>query len=113
MNVDQHKFCGKTALHCAANSGHDHIVQYLIGRGADINAQTEGGATPLGLLATDSSHKSVVHTLLDQGAAVNTPTLTDRTPLHAAAYYGFIEIVRLLLQYCAKVNMYNFECNTH
>jgi len=38
---------GETALHGAAARGADVVVQYLIDHGADINAKTKNGLTPL------------------------------------------------------------------
>lgn len=38
---------GETALHGAANRGADSIVKFLVERGADINAKTKQGFTPL------------------------------------------------------------------
>ena len=37
----------RTALHKAAFWGHDHVVEYLISRGVDVNAQDMDGATAL------------------------------------------------------------------
>lgn len=38
---------GNTALHYAAGTGNDPIVQYLIEHGANVNAKTKKGRTPL------------------------------------------------------------------
>jgi ankyrin repeat protein len=38
---------GETALHGAASRGADLVVQFLIDRGADINAKTRAGLTPV------------------------------------------------------------------
>jgi ankyrin repeat protein len=38
---------GDTALHAAAQSGFDTVVQYLVDRGAQVNAKNKQGRTPL------------------------------------------------------------------
>jgi ankyrin repeat protein len=38
---------GETALHGAASRGADTIVQFLVDHGADLNAKTRQGFTPL------------------------------------------------------------------
>ena len=38
---------GWTALHRAVQGGHIHIVRWLISQGADVNAKSEWGDTPL------------------------------------------------------------------
>jgi len=46
---------GETALHGAASRGADTIVQYLVDHGADINAQSRQGFTPLDVAMGKSS----------------------------------------------------------
>ena len=38
---------GRTPLHCAAYKGHKEIVELLIAEGADVNAKSRLGQTPL------------------------------------------------------------------
>src|ERR1700679_3506989 len=40
---------GDTALHFAAQNGHDELVQYLVQQGAKLNAVNKKGLTPLDL----------------------------------------------------------------
>ena len=55
---------GWTALHYAAAYGHQQIVEILISRGAEIDAETySSGTTPL-VLASKYGHESVTSTLL-------------------------------------------------
>jgi ankyrin repeat protein len=57
---------GETALHAAAYSGHDNIVQLLIDNGADIDAVgAKGGAVDL---VARCKHDKFVKTLLRAGA---------------------------------------------
>ena len=52
-----------TALHYAAAYGHIRIAEILIEGGAEVNAVTSSGATPLAL-ATEYGHESVISLLL-------------------------------------------------
>jgi cytohesin len=47
LDLKQANSKGETALHGAADRGADTIVQYLVEHGADINAKTRQGFTPL------------------------------------------------------------------
>ena len=53
-----------TALHYAAAYGHTRIVEILIANGADPEAQTSGGMTPLSLAAR-TGHESIKRFLMD------------------------------------------------
>lgn len=46
-DVNEKSFNGTTPLHLAALYGHTEIVKYLISAGADVNAKTDIGDTPL------------------------------------------------------------------
>ena len=55
LDVKQTNRAGETALHGAASRGADTIVQYLIDHGADMNAQSRQGFTPLDIAMGKSS----------------------------------------------------------
>ena len=61
---------GTSALHLAACNGHNDVVIYLLDRGANLEAQTNGGSTAL-WLAVFFRHKVLVQLLLERGANVN------------------------------------------
>jgi ankyrin repeat protein len=83
----------------AAKKGDLPAVRSLLARGADVNAKTRYGQTPL-MLAADKGAVEVVKALLGAGADVN---VTDTfyksvTALSAAAQRGHAEIVKLLIE---------------
>jgi len=54
---------GWTALHFAAAYGHDTVAKYLICKGANVDAETTSGKTPLAL-AVEHGHSPVLLSLL-------------------------------------------------
>lgn len=58
---------GRQPLHYAADFGHTEVAEYLISKGADINAADKHGNTPL-LYACYEGHLSCVKLLLEKGA---------------------------------------------
>jgi ankyrin repeat protein len=79
-----------------------NIVQVLLDKGADVNAD-EGGMTALGM-AFASGHLEVVQVLLDRGAEVNEKASFDPTVLMRASASGRLDMVRALLGKGAEVN---------
>ena len=88
---------GLTPLHYAAMSGHLAILEYLLEKGAEIEAVDElFGWTPLHC-AADNGHAKIVRFLLTHKGSVDAKD--DRvswTPLHFAEMNGDKEVLRLL-----------------
>eukprot|EP00741_Cyanophora_paradoxa_P014135 tig00000180_g13641.t1 len=63
---------GQSPLHYAAKAGHPAIVQKLVARNAEVNAQDLQGNTPLHS-AVQFRQNHVVKLLLDAGASVTSP----------------------------------------
>lgn len=97
-------FAGQTPsedLLVAARKGDLPAVRALLERGADVNAKTAYGATPLSY-ASDKGHAEVVGLLLERGADPNAKdTFYGATPISWAAGNKHVEIVRLLLKHGA------------
>jgi len=104
---------GTPLITIAARAGALEVLQYLIKAGADVNARTPAGETPLMLAAffgagEDGSqsyarHEKAVHMLVTAGAAVeNEPQYY--TALAYAAYKGRDRTLRYLLERGASVN---------
>ncbi|XP_058715939.1 histone-lysine N-methyltransferase EHMT2-like [Poecile atricapillus] len=65
---------GSTCLHHAAKNGNLEMVELLLGTGqVDVNAQDNGGCTPI-IWAAEHKHIEVIRRPLTRGADV---TLTD------------------------------------
>ena len=94
---------GCTPLHLTAKLGKIKHMMVMIQAGADIDAQSNTGATPLH--SAVRSHEDVhwqlrvdaVTLLLESGARVST-CYFGNTLLHVAASYGRTELIPLLLQ---------------
>jgi len=56
-NIDAKNMLGETPLHGAAWKGHDEIVEMLVARGADTNARSNEGKTPV-MLTNDAGCKA-------------------------------------------------------
>ena len=58
---------GWTPLHYAATGGHLRVAAFLIGAGADLNAESPNGTTPL-MMAAMYGNSDVVKLMLESGA---------------------------------------------
>lgn len=81
------------ALLCSAP---EQVVERLLQKGADVNADFGEQGTPL-LLAVDRAEVAVVKALLERRADVNRADARARTPLAWARKHGRPEVVELLL----------------
>ncbi|MCJ1430068.1 hypothetical protein MMC29_007983, partial [Sticta canariensis] len=91
------------ALQTALSSGHEQVVQLLLDKEANVNAQ--GGWYGNALQAASSKgHEQIVQLLLKQGADVNSQGGLLGNALQAASSKGHEQIVQLLLNQGADVN---------
>jgi len=89
------------ALRVAASNGSLEEVERLLGEGADINASSDNGMTPL-ILASWNGHTSVVALLLREGADVAATTTEGSTALALARERNHVPVIALLQQYGAR-----------
>lgn len=105
MPVDERDAAGRTPLWLAARHGQLETVQTLLALGADIDAPDNDGVTPL-LSSLIEEYSEIARGLLGMGARANVQDLQEGlTPLHAAAANGDPEIVRLLLESGAALDL--------
>ena len=96
----------KTALNdellAATRKSNLELVKSLLAKGADVDAKSPYGATPL-FFACDRSNVEMVKLLLDAGANPNVQdTFYKATPLGWASGKGNAEVLRLLVEKGAK-----------
>ena len=95
---------GTTALHRASYQDDLAAAGALIRGGANVNAATDLGVTPLWLAAQNGSEKMVA-ALLAAGADPNAPLLAGETPVMVAARAGKSAVVERLIAKGANVNV--------
>jgi ankyrin repeat protein len=105
INVARGEY-GYTPLHRAVDGDNRYcllVIQYLISKGADVNAKGDGDYTPLFNAAAHGTLE-VVQCLVSHGADVNAKGYRGETPLHFAASHGELEIVQYFVSHGADVN---------
>lgn len=91
---------GGTMLASAASRGWPDIAEWLLAKGAKVNAKDVDERTPLHQVAT----REVADVLLAHGADVNAKDEQGSAPLHLAVGQGRLEVAESLLAHGAAVN---------
>jgi len=89
-----------TALHdvAAESLGTAKMADLLIKAGADVNAETSGGYTPL-IIAAGRGKTDVVQVLLDAGANVDMRGESGKTALHLAEEREYKDTAKLIKEH--------------
>jgi ankyrin repeat protein len=82
------------------------LVEYLINNGADVEARSDSGWTPLHSQAY-GGHRDGVKVLLEHGANLEATHAYGMTPLVNSIRWDRIEVARLLVEKGAKVDVTN------
>jgi uncharacterized protein len=112
-HVDRRSDDGFTALHFAAFFGSSEAAAVLIDAGADVScvAANDMRVQPLHSAAASRS-TSTSRLLLDAGAPPDARQAGGYTALHEAALHADAELIGLLLQHGANVDIRNDEGRT-
>lgn len=89
---------GQTPLHVAALCGQASLIDFLVSKGAVVNATDYHGSTPLHL-ACQKGFQSVTLLLLHYKANTEVQDNNGNTPLHLACTYGQEDCVKALVYY--------------
>jgi len=101
-------------LYYAALCGFYNLAEHLIAKyPQQVNACGGYYFVPL-VAALTGEHFGIAELLIRNGAGatVNVRGNLGRTPLHSAAYYGYVEVVRFLLEHNADFNSRDSEGST-
>jgi uncharacterized protein len=91
-------------LLAAAQAGDLSKASAALAAGANVNAATPHGVTPL-LEASGQGHLELVRHLIDRGAEIDYAGMPEGSPLMLAAFMGHVEVLRLLLAAGADVDL--------
>lgn len=93
---------GRTPTILAASEGHLAIIDILIEKGADLNAQDRDGLSALSW-ACLKGHYNAASALLEHNIDVNHADQSGRTALDLATFYGDVRLVQLLIDKGAQI----------
>jgi ankyrin repeat protein/L-ascorbate metabolism protein UlaG (beta-lactamase superfamily) len=109
----------QTALHQVVVRGSVNVAELLLESGADINAPSLDGRTPLTFATYAANSEEISKFLILNGADVNPdPCKHDKvctcgpnfqTPLHGAARHGQLGMAKALVSNGARINVYDNE----
>ena len=100
IDADDNRFefyAGSTPLHIASQNGNLQIVEYLIYKGAEIDAKNKLERTPLHY-ACINKHLKIVEYLISNGADLNSKDEYGDSLLHFASHSDFLQIVQYLIE---------------
>ena len=96
-----------TALHAAAQNGHQEVVSYLLRNGADINSQNDDHDTPMHL-SLRSHHIEIVYMLLRNGGNSRILGFSSKSCIEVARDLGFNDLTETLKNYNLSIGSHSF-----
>lgn len=92
-----------SALHYAVFGGHKEVANYLMGQGADINAQSTNGSSVL-MMAIYEGHEDLAKTLIEKGARRNVRNDWGEGAMEWAMRFNRLDIARQIAASPAEFN---------
>ncbi|GJC99964.1 ankyrin repeat domain-containing protein 52 [Colletotrichum higginsianum] len=102
-DTDQLYSGSATPLTHAVVTGNEPLVQFLLDKGAEIEASGTSGDTPL-ILAVETEHEGMVHLLIKNGVEKDAINVDGDTALMAACARQLDTLVQILLDHGANPN---------
>lgn len=99
-------YYGDTALHYAISNGNNRVVRQLIVGGADFNLPNNIGLSPLTLAARNNKAEEA-RLLLSAGAEIDKQAEDGDTALMDAVNLGYTDVVKVFLEHCPNLEIYN------
>lgn len=97
----------RTSLHWAVIGENSALCQFLIERGADVNAKSALDETPL-CLACEKNNFEIIKLLIEHDADINAVSEFGKTALHYAVASRSLEVCQFLIEHGADVNAISF-----
>lgn len=111
-NIELKGEYGSTPLHVATyhNQGDSHFdtIKVLLENGADVNAQSNQGKTPL-LHLVENAKLKTLELLLNFGADINKEDFEGKTPFLSGIESGNKDVVQSLIGYHDLKKVYNHD----
>ncbi|XP_017465039.1 PREDICTED: uncharacterized protein LOC108358309, partial [Rhagoletis zephyria] len=104
-------FAGFTALHLAAQNGHNQSCRELLLAGASPDVENYYGDTALHT-ACRYGHAGAARILISAFCDVNKKNLNGDTPLHITSAMGRHKLSRIILEAECEINTRNSQCET-
>ncbi|XP_038256481.1 ankyrin repeat domain-containing protein 53 [Dermochelys coriacea] len=116
VDVNLASLTGWTPIHLVMNkeSGPRTLecLQYLIGKGADINVQNQGGMSPLHKAASEGRLDCIIE-LVEAGADVHAKDAEGQQPIDLCRIWAHRSCARYLNDAMWKINKRNFAREMH
>ncbi|XP_067653167.1 putative ankyrin repeat protein RF_0381 [Haliotis asinina] len=117
LSLDKHDIngqvlCGATSVMLAAENGHRHVVEFLVGQGANVSLQ-DNSKNKILHFASRAGHVDVVKYVLSLPVVdINSRGWKDMTSAMMAAENGHKDVVELLFRNLANMSLKGLYGNT-